>query len=104
MSGKISTNGSPGGSPDLEKELAHKEYIHDKDILGPNNISHAATYEALHFSSLSEEELEDEKKLRRKIDFVIMPLVVLIYLMNYIGAYSSLCGDGHNELRTHPGT
>ena len=33
---------------------------------------------------LTPEELEVEKKLRRKIDFLIMPLVVLVYLMNYI--------------------
>lgn len=33
---------------------------------------------------LTPEELEVEKKLRRKIDFLIMPLVILVYLMNYI--------------------
>ena len=33
---------------------------------------------------LTPEELEVEKKLRRKIDLLIMPLVVLVYLMNYI--------------------
>jgi hypothetical protein len=33
---------------------------------------------------LTPDELEVEKKLRRKIDFLIMPLVVLVYLMNYI--------------------
>lgn len=33
---------------------------------------------------LSPEELETEKKLRRKIDFLIMPLIILVYLMNYI--------------------
>lgn len=92
MTDKITSNSSPrSGSLDMEKELAHKEYVHDKDILGAGNLSHAATYEALHFGALSEEELEDEKRLRRKIDFVIMPLVVLIYLMNYIGRQYDLC-------------
>ncbi|KAH0189412.1 MFS general substrate transporter, partial [Aureobasidium melanogenum] len=33
---------------------------------------------------LTPDELEVEKKLRRKIDFLIMPLVILVYLMNYI--------------------
>ncbi|KAI5267412.1 permease of the major facilitator superfamily [Aureobasidium subglaciale] len=33
---------------------------------------------------LTPEELEVEKKLRKKIDLLIMPLVVLVYLMNYI--------------------
>jgi hypothetical protein len=33
---------------------------------------------------LTPDELVIEKKLRRKIDFLIMPLVILVYLMNYI--------------------
>jgi hypothetical protein len=44
-------------------------------------ISHE---EAMHHGALTEEELAIEKKLIRKIDFLIMPLVVLVYLMNYI--------------------
>lgn len=47
---------------------SHEEYVHNNE-------------EMLH---LSEEELQTEKKLRRKIDLLIMPLVVLVYLMNYI--------------------
>ncbi|KAL4885731.1 major facilitator superfamily domain-containing protein [Aspergillus karnatakaensis] len=35
-------------------------------------------------STLSPEELVLEKKLRRRIDCVIMPMVILVYLMNYI--------------------
>jgi hypothetical protein len=38
----------------------------------------------MHFGQLTEEELVIEKKLRRKIDSLIMPLVILVYLMNYI--------------------
>lgn len=45
----------------------HEEYIHGNDAY-----------------TLSPEELVHEKKLRRKIDLLIMPLVVLVYLMNYI--------------------
>jgi hypothetical protein len=33
---------------------------------------------------LTPDELEVEKKLRKKIDLLIMPLIVLVYLMNYI--------------------
>lgn len=36
---------------------------------------------------LSDEELQLEKKLRRKIDSLIMPLVILVYLLNYIDRY-----------------
>ena len=38
----------------------------------------------MHFGQLTEEELVIQKKLKRKIDSLIMPLVILVYLMNYI--------------------
>jgi hypothetical protein len=47
-----------------------------------------AHQEATHGGTLSDEELEIEKKLRRKIDIRIMPLVILVYLMNYIDRYA----------------
>jgi hypothetical protein len=40
--------------------------------------------EVVHRGHLSHEELEIAKKLRNKIDWRIMPLVILVYLMNYI--------------------
>lgn len=40
--------------------------------------------EVIHLSQLTEEELVVEKKLRRRIDALIMPLVALVYLLNYI--------------------
>ena len=43
--------------------------------------------EAMHGGMLSDEELEIENRLRRKIDIRIMPLVILVYLMNYIDRY-----------------
>ncbi|KAJ9609483.1 hypothetical protein H2200_005810 [Cladophialophora chaetospira] len=54
----------------------------DHDLLGDKvELSHE---EAMHFGALTEEELVVQKKLVRKIDALIMPLVVLVYLMNYI--------------------
>lgn len=54
----------------------------DHDVLGEKaTMSHE---DAMHFGALTEEELVIEKKLVRKIDMLIMPLVVLVYLMNYI--------------------
>ncbi len=54
----------------------------DHDIVGEKAVlSHE---EAMHFGALTEEELVTEKKLVRKIDALIMPLIVLVYLMNYI--------------------
>lgn len=44
------------------------------------------THEELvhHLSELTEEEKVVERKLRRRIDSLVMPLVILVYLMNYI--------------------
>ena len=41
-------------------------------------------HQDLHPSQLTPEELETEKHLRRRIDSRIMPLVILVYLMNYM--------------------
>ncbi|KAJ5815735.1 hypothetical protein N7474_007512 [Penicillium riverlandense] len=40
--------------------------------------------EVVHLAELTEEEKEVERKLRKRIDALIMPLVILVYLMNYI--------------------
>ena len=40
--------------------------------------------EQTHATALTEEELVVEKKLRRKLDLMIMPLMIWTYLMNYI--------------------
>ena len=40
--------------------------------------------EVVHLAELTEEEKEVERKLRKRIDSLIMPLVILVYLMNYI--------------------
>lgn len=71
----------------MEKETQAEERrdsrtIADHDLLGDKT---AVTHEeALHYGALTPEELATEKKLRRKIDTLIMPVVVLVYLMNYI--------------------
>lgn len=63
-----------------DRRVSHT--IADHELLGDKlNTSHE---EAMHFGVLTEEELAIEKKLRRKIDSLIMPTVVLVYLMNYI--------------------
>ncbi|KAI6866924.1 permease of the major facilitator superfamily [Hortaea werneckii] len=62
-----------------KSENYHQEVIHDHDVTGK-----AAEAEASNIGHLTEEEKAVEKKLRRKIDSLIMPLVILVYLMNYI--------------------
>lgn len=45
--------------------------------------------EDLRFAQLTPDELETEKHLRRRIDSRIMPLVILVYLMNYMYFFSN---------------
>jgi hypothetical protein len=66
--------------------MAHSEHdIKDTDIMGEKaGISHE---EVAYLGQLTPEEKVIEKKLRRRIDLLIMPLVILVYLMNYIDRY-----------------
>lgn len=62
-----------------------KEIRRDSELLGDKaTVAHE---DAMHFGELSQDELVLERKLVRKIDSLIMPLVVLVYLMNYIDRY-----------------
>ena len=56
--------------------------LHDQDVLGTK--ADASHEERMHWGALTEEELVIEKKLKLRVDFLIMPLIILIYLMNYI--------------------
>lgn len=59
----------------------HEETLHDHDVMGNTNITRE---EAMHLGTLTAEEKAVEKKLRRKIDSLIMPMVMTVYLLNYI--------------------
>lgn len=61
--------------------IGHHEALHDDDVVGEKKITHE---EAEHLRALSPEEKLIEKKLKKKIDTLIMPTVVVVYLMNYI--------------------
>ena len=62
-----------------------KEILSDAAVMGDKA---QVTHEELSaLRALSEEEQVLEKKLIRKIDSLILPMVVLIYLMNYIDRY-----------------
>ena len=61
--------------------------ITDHDAMGEKaEISHE---EVVHLAQLTPEEKILERQLRRRIDTLIMPLVILVYLMNYIDQYVS---------------
>ena len=56
-------------------DLVQKEVLHDHDVLGQADVTKE---EAMHMGELTPEELENEKKLRKKIDLMIMPLVMTV--------------------------
>lgn len=60
-------------------DIGHQEAMRDHDVLGHGN---ATREDAMHWGELTEEEKVHEKKLKRKIDFMIMPLVMLVRLWN----------------------
>jgi hypothetical protein len=67
----------------MDDKYLNNALVTDHDLLGDKaNATHKEI--ATHFGKLTDEELVLEKKLRRKIDSLIMPLVILVYLMNYI--------------------
>ena len=56
--------------------------LRDAELLGEK--SEVSQEDRMHWGELTEEELVIQKKLLRKIDALIMPCVILVYLMNYI--------------------
>ncbi|KAJ4349904.1 uncharacterized protein N0V89_008524 [Didymosphaeria variabile] len=60
--------------------------LRDHDVIGEVEKAEATHQEHVgsHHEELTEEEKRIAKKLRRKIDLRIMPLVIMVYLMNYI--------------------
>lgn len=63
--------------------MENSEYIlTDREVMGAKaEISHE---EVVHMAELTAEEKLVEKRLVRQVDRRIMPLVILVYLMNYI--------------------
>lgn len=62
-------------------DIGHHEVLHDVDVIGTKRID---SEQAMHLRVLTPDELIAEKKLRTKIDKRIMPVVVTVYLLNYI--------------------
>lgn len=67
------------GDQPSAQHIQHHDDAHSQEIKGAD--AEAAAHPR---QQLTADELLLEKKLRRKIDLRIMPIVVLIYLMNYI--------------------
>lgn len=61
---------------DVEKHVVgHDEKMHDHDVIGDRRVS---TADAEHAAELSAEEAALARKLRIKIDLMIMPWVILV--------------------------
>ncbi|KAF1959948.1 permease of the major facilitator superfamily [Byssothecium circinans] len=59
--------------------------LRDNEILGdPEKVGVESKEHVQHHEQLTEDELVIAKKLRKRIDIRIMPMVILVYLMNYI--------------------
>jgi hypothetical protein len=59
------------------------------DLMHDSEKMETTREELIGHEQLTEEEMVIAKKLTRKIDIRIMPLVILVYLMNYIDRYQS---------------
>lgn len=68
-------------------QKSYTEHVHDHDIVGEQKVT---AEDAEHLRGLTPEELALEKKLVRKMDFRVMPICIMIYLMNYIDRYRVL--------------
>ena len=75
----------------MDDEKSGAPVLTDRDIMGEKVA--ASHDESMHWGALNEEELAIETKLKRRIDFVIMPCVIAVYLMNYIDRYVQLNND-----------
>ena len=70
------------GKAGVKSGVDHTEFVHDHDLI--DGLRDVPKEEAMHWSELTDDELLLQKKLVRKIDSLVMPLVILVYLMNYI--------------------
>lgn len=66
-------------------EVTNNAVVTDGDILGKTDISQV---EAVQIASLTEEEKAIEKKLVLRIDLIIFPLLITVYLLNWIDRYA----------------
>lgn len=67
-------------NPDGKDDVVQKEVLHDHDVW----TGRPSSQDGIVMLDLSAEELQIEKRVRFKIDVMVMPLVILVYLMNYI--------------------
>lgn len=69
------------GSDEMERGYGYdgkEDGVMRKEVLHDHEIAKVSREDAVHHAHLTEEELVIQKKLRRKIDGLIMPLVILV--------------------------
>lgn len=67
--------------------MTDKNVISDADLGEKVDMTHE---EVVHMVGLTDAEKVIEKQLRKRIDALIMPLAILVYLMNYIDRCANL--------------
>ncbi len=60
------------------------DLVHESPIVPDNDIPGDVEQKPARHLELTEEERRIERRVRRKIDLRIMPVVILVFLMNYI--------------------
>lgn len=75
---------------EISPSARNHHVVHDSELMGNRE---GAKQDAMHFGQLTEEELVHQKTLRRKIDSVIMPMVVLVSLPS---ARGTIVEDGED--------
>jgi hypothetical protein len=86
--------GLAGGDVDSGSDgKGQSHHVDRKDLAGPPAVSlrPARTFEAPEFirNMTPEERHAIESKLKRKIDFRLMPMIILMYILNYLDRVST---------------
>lgn len=67
--------------------MADSDY---KDVVNTTNMHSEKAVETAQIATLTDEEKEIEKKLVKRIDWIILPIIVTVYLLNWIDRYETL--------------
>lgn len=84
---------------DRNENVASTKIVQDHDIISSSK-EELDSVERAHMVGFNDDELILEKKLRVKIDLMIMPLMVWTYLMNYIDRWVNMSSVFHRLSNT----
>ena len=79
----------------MASEKHQEAALADHEIIG-DKVDKVDQVETAQIARLTEDEEWLEKKLVRKIDWLIMPTILSVYLMNWIDRYTSIVVSDQN--------